>query len=177
MTHAFLLVSAVVCLMGDPLMGDPVAADDADALKKYTDEEIIKIDSGLFFQRLSEPEEGYNVYAAPWALGKKCLLDPDVALAILNRATDIYYDGHNEFQRRQCLILFTESKAQVTLPIVLDALHNDDSEHVRSLAAYCIPFYGPTPRAIDSLRRALKKEQNKKVLASMKRALDRMENR
>lgn len=149
-------------------------AKGADAPKAYADEEIAKLDTSYFFARLEKPDKHYNIYAAPWALGKKCKLNPDLALPILNRAADIYFNSGSDFAKRQCLLIFSETTAVVTLPILFDALKNGKSAELRSLAAYCLPGYRGNKKIVTgALEIALQTEKNPKVQSSIKSALQR----
>lgn len=162
-------VTALVCFAFSTSV-----AKDADVAKVYTDEEIATLDTSYFFARLEQPDKHYNIYAAPWALGKKCKLNPDLALPILNRATEIYFSSDSDFAKRQCLIIFSETTAVVTLPILFDALKNGKSAELRSLAAYCLPNYrGNNKIVTGALESALQTEKNTNVQSSIESALQR----
>jgi hypothetical protein len=162
-------VTALVCFAISTSIAK--AADDA---KVYADENIANLDTSHFFARLEQPDKHYSIYAAPSALGKKCKLNPDLALPILNRAAEIYFSSGSDFAKRQCLLIFSETTAVVTLPIQFDALKNGKSAELRSLAAYCLPNYKASKKIVtDALESALQTEKNTKVQSSIRNALQR----
>ena len=56
----------------------------------YSDDQLLEREVSFLFSHLEEPETGFNIYAAPKGLGKKCSLEPELALTILDRATQLY---------------------------------------------------------------------------------------
>jgi hypothetical protein len=143
--------------------------------KSYSDDEIVKLEVSLLFEHLETPQTGYSVYAAPKALGKKCILEPKLALEILNRTTQLYFGSKSDLAKRQCLLVLTDSGSFVTLPVMIHALEHGETAALRALAAYCLPFYGNGKTiSVAALKTALEVETDDSVRSSVEQSLQRL---
>lgn len=141
----------------------------------YSDDQLLEREVSFLFSHLEEPETGFNIYAAPKGLGKKCSLEPELALTILDRATQLYITSKSDLVKRQCLGVLTDSGAVVTYPTILHALQNGETPELRGLAAYCLPFYTKNKKAsVGALKTALEGEQDKSVRSSIEQSLTRL---
>ena len=141
----------------------------------YSDDQLLEREVSFLFSHLEEPETGFNIYAAPKGLGKKCSLEPELALAILDRATQLYITSKSDLTKRQCLLVLTDSGAGVTYPTILHALQNGETPGLRALAAYSLSFYTNNKMAsVGALKAALVGEQDKSVRSSIEQSLKRL---
>ena len=141
----------------------------------YSDDQLLEREVSFLFSHLEEPETGFNIYAAPKGLGKKCSLEPELALTILDRATQLYITSKSDLAKRQCLGILTDSGAVVTYPTILHALQNGETPELRGLAAYSLPFYAKNKKAsVGALKAALEGEQDKSVRSSIEQSLKRL---
>ena len=141
----------------------------------YSDDQLLEREVSFLFSHLEKPETGFNIYAAPKGLGKKCSLEPELALKILDLTTQLYITSKSDFAKRQCLLVLTDSGAVVTYPTILHALQNGETPELRGLAAYCLPFYAKNKEAsVGTLKAALEGEQDKSVRSLIEQSLKRL---
>ena len=141
----------------------------------YSDDQLLEREVSFLFSHLEKPETGFNIYAAPKGLGKKCSLEPELALTILDLTTQLYITSKSDLVKRQCLLVLTDSGAVVTYPTILHALQNGETRELRVLAAYCLPFYTKNKKAsVGALKAALEGEQDKSVRSSIEQSLTRL---
>jgi len=141
----------------------------------YSDAQLLEREVSFLFSHLEVPETGFNIYAAPKGLGKKCSLEPELALTIMDRATQLYITSKSDLAKRQCLLVLTDSGAVVTYPTILHALQNGETPELRGFAAYCLPFYTQNKKAsVGALNAALEGEQDKSVRSKIEQSLTRL---
>ncbi len=141
--------------------------------KKYSQKEILTHNIDYFFNKLGKWDNEYQYYAAMWALSQKCKSDSKTKKEILTRSRKLFNTSKIENVRIQCMGIAATPEAKDYMEFIVEALHNDNNEQIRKMAAYFLLFF-EDKNLISELEKSLKKEKSKIVINSIKATIKRL---
>lgn len=138
----------------------------------YTPEQIQSTDAMLFFQRIGDPEPGYQGLAALRALDEKARMgDAATRRKVANRAMEIIRDrSETSYRRWNCCYILSATGDERGIAVLGRVLAEETDETLKSVAACALGQY-TTDAAQKALEQAAKQPHSAQVRESIEKAL------
>ncbi|HUV03977.1 MAG TPA: hypothetical protein VMX94_02590 [Armatimonadota bacterium] len=131
----------------------------------YTPDQIRSTSAETFLERMLHAESGYHPFAALRALIQKAKESgPAARTRIMSLVIKTMHDkSHSVYQRWQCCYVISGSEYEPGIPDLIQVLHHDESEIMRSVAAEALADFPKSAAAHGALLQAARQETSQRV--------------